>query len=90
MNKYDVGDTVRTSASFTDADDAPADPTTVAVRVRKPDGQLVTGSPTKDSTGAYHYDVVPDQAGNWYYRYIGTGTIVTQQETGFYVREQRA
>lgn len=89
MNSYDIGDTVRTTGTFTNPAGDPTN-TTASVRIRKPDGSLTTVSPTNDSAGVYHYDIVPDQHGEWRYRYVGVGQVVSQEENAFYVREQKA
>lgn len=91
MTTYDIGDEVRLSVAFTDAAGAAADPTTVTCTVRKPDGSTLTPTATSTgSTGAYRADIQPDQTGNWYYRFAGTGALVAAEEGQFYVRTRRA
>lgn len=89
MTTYDIGDEVRLSVAFTDADGVAADPTTVTCTVRKPDGSTLTPSAT-GSSGSYHADIQPDQTGNWHYRFAGTGALVAAEEGQFYVRVRKA
>lgn len=65
---YDRGDTVRLSATFRDDAGAFSDPTTVVLKVKKPDGTTSTftyalAQITKDSVGNYHKDIAVDQSG---------------------------
>lgn len=97
MANYDIGDAVRLktwSASvlgFTDVNGALADPTTVTLKVRDPNGTetpYVFGSSAivKDSVGKYHFDLGPLlTAGRWFYRWIGAGAIVAAAEGSFAV-----
>jgi hypothetical protein len=81
LGDFNSGQLVRLSASFTDASNAAADPTTVACKVRHPSGAVDTyASPTKDSTGHYHQDVTVDAGGLWTVRWEGTGAVVTAGE----------
>lgn len=89
---YDVGDVARIQAPFTDVDGAPADPTTVSATIRKPDASIVNhtynpGSIVRDSVGLYHLDVAVDQAGDWFYRFVGTGAVAVADEKTFVARE---
>jgi hypothetical protein len=83
-NNYDEGDLVRLTAAFTVASVA-TDPTTVTLKVKDPSGNVTTytyalAEVTKDSTGNYHKDITIDEPGVWYYRWIGTGTVVAADE----------
>lgn len=86
-NSYDVGDLVRIKATFKDLNDALADPTTVTCEYKKPDGTVISGDATKESTGVYRYDVAPDAAGTWYYRMSGIGNVQAASESRFIVRK---
>jgi hypothetical protein len=85
-NVYDVGDKIRLSATFTSGG-TPTDPTTIAVKVKEPDGVITTGVGVKDDTGDYHYDWTIDQAGRHWYRFEGTGTVVAAAENDFWARD---
>jgi len=91
-NSYDVGDVVRCSVEFKDANDLPADPTTVTINVCAA-GQALTSyvytvdpEVIKDGVGQYHIDISATIAGDWYYRWIGTGALVAAEEGRFHVR----
>lgn len=75
-NIYDVGDLVRVTGTFTDADDAATDPDVVRVKYQDPSGNDTTdvygvGSTVKSGTGVYYLDIDADEAGTWYYRVEG-------------------
>lgn len=89
MSDWDIGDQVTISVSVYNAAGTLADPTTVTLTVRKPDGTLTTPLVTKNSTGVYHADVFPDINGTWYYRWVGGGSMVVAEEGLFAVRERR-
>lgn len=95
METYDVGDQVRLTATLTDLSGTATDPTAVTLTVRKPD-QTATdytyaaGQVTRSGTGVYYRDVDIDQAGEWNYRFAGTGALVVAEEGRFYVRQRRA
>lgn len=80
INVYDVGDLVTVSGAFTDVAGLPADPATVSLAFVDPSGNVTTYlyltdvQVVKDSTGNYHVDVNADEAGDWHYRWIATGT----------------
>jgi len=94
-NTYDIGDLVRVSVTFTDADDAPADPTAVTFQFTDPSDETTTytygvdDELVKDDTGDYHVDVSLAEAGRYYYRWAGTGTVKAAEEDWFGVRESR-
>lgn len=87
---YDIGDRVRITASFVNSAGTPTNPTAVTVTVRKPDGQTVSPTASSSVTGTWEADVDPDQHGNWFYRFAGTGALVVAEESQFYVRPRRA
>jgi hypothetical protein len=93
MNAYTLGTQIRLSATFTDANAAAADPTTVTCEVqRRPDADgTVYSYPaqiTKTGTGAYYVDIVPTE-GIWDYRWVGTGAVVAASEGSFNVEDSR-
>jgi hypothetical protein len=77
---FDIGDLLRITGSFTDANNTAIDPTVVKVQTLNPAGLETTytfgGGPeiVKDSAGHYHIDVNLDTEGPWYYRVYSTGT----------------
>ena len=93
-NTYDMGDSVRLSAAFTDGGTA-TDPGTILFRWKPPksSASLYTyGSDAalvKASTGNYYVDLtIPgtaSSAGQWTYRFEGTGAVIAADEDRFYV-----
>jgi hypothetical protein len=70
---YEVGDLVRITGTWTDADDVVTDPNTVLAQHTDPSGNEVslttTTGITKDSTGVYYFDLDLDEEGHWPYRF---------------------
>lgn len=89
MNRYDVGDTVRVSATFRNVNSALADPATVTCTFRRPNGTNVTATPTSSTTGVWTADTTVDDSGVWRYRFEGTDTESVAEEGAFVVRRQR-
>ena len=94
MATYDIGDTVRLKGEFTDDAGAAADPTAVSMIVKDPAGTKTTytyalAQITKLAVGIYYYDLTITMAGDWYYRFSGTGAVVTAGEQYFNVRQQQ-
>lgn len=87
IDAYDIGDTVRLTATFTNESAANADPTTVTVSIRAPDGTVTTPTATQSSTGVYYCDLAVTMAGVWRYRFAGTGALVAAGEGQLFVRE---
>lgn len=78
-NSYPLGELVRMAVAFT-ANGAPADPSTITLEVIDPTGASVTytyGSSAivRDGVGAYHFDQDVEIAGQWRYRWFGSGTL---------------
>lgn len=72
------GNISRLTGTFTDINGNPADPTTITVQVHSPSGQVNMYTPTRDSIGVYHYDLLLNAPGVWLYRFIGTGAVTAQ------------
>lgn len=91
---YDIGDTVRLRATYTDTGGDPANPTTVTFVYEDPSGNAVTvisgsSSVVNPTVGTFTTDLVPDESGLWEYRSSSTGTIVASEEGYFIVRARR-
>jgi hypothetical protein len=89
-NTYDIGDEVRITAVFTQQD-IPIDPTTVALTLTYPDASSIVytyaGSGVlRDSTGVYHFDIIPAARGTYRYKYVSTGAGTAAQSGWFQVR----
>lgn len=83
---YDVGDKLRITATFTVAS-TNTDPTTITMQHKDPSGNTTSktyaADPTevvKSATGIYYYDLTFDEAGTWYVKWTGTGTVVAVDE----------
>ena len=87
MSYYDVGDAVRLTAQFVNADGDPADPTEVTLTLQHPSGTQVITGPNSDGVGSYYYDLILNEAGTWMYRWAGTGAVTTAEEGQLEVRE---
>lgn len=82
INRYDVGDKVRVSFSFTDGDGVAVDPDTVKFQYRVGSSGRTTetynGSPpglvVRDSAGNYHFDIDCTAAGRYRYRAFSEGS----------------
>lgn len=81
INVHHKGDLVRISGVFKDINGTLVDPATVQLQVQDPSGNVTTYSedvsPTeveRASTGNYYVDQVVDEAGEWHYWWIATGT----------------
>ena len=86
LNTYVRGAIVRVSVIFTDVNGSPVDPTTVTVKYRAPGATATTASPTKDSTGNYHFDIdTTSAAGIWRYGFFGAGTNQAASQAQFTV-----
>ena len=94
-NTYDVGDVVRCTGTFTDADGTAQNPTAVSFAVRAPSATAATvyaygtdAEVVRSATGVYYVDVSITGAGTWWYRFYATGTGKSAGEQHFSVREQ--
>jgi hypothetical protein len=87
---YQIGDMLRLQVSFTDADGAAVDPTTVTLTVLEPDANETSytygaAEVEKESTGVYYYDLTVDQAGIHFFRWSAGGAYVAVDEGSFKV-----
>lgn len=94
MNVYTVGTQIRLTATFSDANTTPADPTVVTCEVQcRPDadGTIYSYPATisKSGTGVYYVDVTPTREAIWDYRWVGTGTVAAAGEGSFDVEDSR-
>ena len=89
---YDIGDKVRIKASFKNLAKELDDPTTVTIKIKKPDGTEIpyvydVDAVYRTETGKYYYDLTFDASGRWYWRWVGTGDVHTADEGSIVVRE---
>lgn len=89
-NTYDIGDVVRLTANFKQANSI--DPDTVTAKVKLPNGSTTTytypATISKDSTGNYHVDIAAAASGTHRYRWFSTGFGAASKESWFQVRTQ--
>lgn len=82
-----IGTRVESRQEFLDTASALSDPDTVTLVILAPDGTRTTlvyltdSEITRVSLGVYSFDHVPDQAGDWGYRWAGTGANAYAEET---------
>ena len=95
FNEHDINDLIRLSAAFTDAlTNAALDPTAVTLKIRRRAKGVTTTTYTygvdaglvRDGVGLYHLDYTPTAAGDYYYRFTGTGAAQAAEEKFFRVR----
>jgi hypothetical protein len=80
------GSLIRLTGQFYDQQKVLTDPSVVSLLVRTPSGVVSDPlTPTKDSTGIYHYDYTVAEGGTYWYRFIGTGAVVVAREKAFEV-----
>lgn len=87
ISTFDIGALARLTGTYTDINGALVDPTTASVSVKAPDGTVTTATPSKDSTGIYHYDFQTTLWGNHFYRFTGTGAAVGAGDSQFLVKQ---
>lgn len=96
LNVYNQGDLVRLTGTLATAAGAPVDPSTAKVTVKAPDGTEtvyvygVDAFPERSQSGVYYVDVIPNQVGDWYYRFESTGTGQAEDEGHFRVKPRVA
>jgi hypothetical protein len=88
---YDIGQGVIISVSIT-VNGVAADPTGNPIAtVKDPAGNATTPTVVKDSTGNYHatVDTTGGPAGQWWYRFSGTGAALGAEEDFFTVEASK-
>jgi hypothetical protein len=97
-NTYDVGDVVRLRGVFKGSTGALANPTTTRLKVLVPKTATtpaveitytygVDVEVIRNSVGDHSCDYPPAVPGRYFYRWIGTGSVVTADEKSFLVRK---
>lgn len=87
-NAYQLNEPVPLRAEFRNASNVLTDPTAVTLAVRKPDGTLLTPTPTSSSAGIWTYTIpanTNDQTGLWWYAFTGTGAVAAVDQNSFLV-----
>lgn len=90
--EYDIGDKVLLRVTFRDTDGDLTTPTTTTLRIMDPSGNVTVvnnASISTGGTGIKEYEHTVDEAGEWWYRFNGSGNIVAAEEATFRVRAQQ-
>lgn len=93
MNSYRLGTDVKVTGIFENLSGAVYDPSTVTVKVQKPDGTetsyvyLTAAEVIKVSTGVYYIWLAPTLTGKYVVRFKGTGTVRVADESSFIVNK---
>lgn len=86
---FDIGDYIRIDATFVSGSSL-IDPTVVNLEIREPNGTrtvfVYPATVFKKSLGIFYRDVYMNDAGQWWYRWYASGTIISEEEQYFYVR----
>lgn len=87
-----IGQVARFSVALTDVNGATADPGALALKLKKPDGTVVThnyggGVCLKDGVGAYHADIALDASGPWAWRWESAAPNAGADENTLYVEK---
>jgi hypothetical protein len=89
---YNIGDAPRLAVAFTNYADVAADPTAIVFTCLEPDGVEVVfthgtdAELVKDSVGNYHVDYTITKQGRHNFKFVGTGAVVSTQQSDFYAR----
>jgi hypothetical protein len=89
---YDVGDTIRVTATYTDTGGVAIDPTTITFIKKTPDGAVTsqTTGITNPTSGSHYVDIVTTGQGLYEYVFTSTGNVVQRAQSWFSVRTNRA
>lgn len=76
--KFEVGQPVRIALTFT-ANRVKVDPSTAVVKLRDPNDEITTLTPSRDALGKYHVSVTPTLSGLWRWRVESTGYVTVRE-----------
>jgi hypothetical protein len=74
MESVTAGTAVLLTCTFTGTNGVAANPGTVVVRIRQPDGTTTSHTPTNTAVGVYTYEFTPGVAGKWTWEVQGSGS----------------
>lgn len=83
-----VGTLVGVNVLFVDETGAPADPTTIIIQAKKPDGSLADVTVTNLGVGIYRGELIVTVPGQWVVQAKGLGALIVTEEASFTVRRQ--
>ena len=93
VNTYDIGDTTTLTGSFANSDGEATDPTAIQLLIRTPAGveteYTYSDDITRDAEGEYSMVYELTESGTYYYRWVGSGSIVCASEGFLKVRPSR-
>jgi hypothetical protein len=87
-NNYPIGDGFRLEARFK-VDGVLTDPSTVTFQLKDPDDIITTyvygtdAELVKTGVGIYYMDITVTKPLKWWYRIVGTGTVIAAMEHPF-------
>ena len=94
MNSYPIGTDVVVSVTFTTLTGQPVDPVTVGLKLRQPDGQVITVNPASfghPGVGAFNYTVAGAAiSGPWVYNWTGSGNLNASTGDKYFSIDQSA
>lgn len=91
LGQTTVGSEPRFTMTYKSLDGVAADPTTIILKLRKPDGTVVTiekASMTSPTTGTWRALYTIDQSGRWWGRVKSTGTPAVASQFHFDVETE--
>ena len=92
MNSYAKGKYVKITGTFT-VNGVATDPTTITLKVQNPSGTetlytYALAEITKFATGVYYKVLQLSLTGNWYYKWVATGTVADESvDYQIYIQE---
>ncbi len=87
---FNIGDKQRFNANFKDEAGNPKNPTITTATLREPDGVISNPTVTNDGIGLFHVDISFTKTGRHHLEIIGSGVVVSAEETEFYVKVRNA
>lgn len=94
-NTHDIGDIVQVKAIFRNQAGDLTDPTTIRLKIRRPDKTtstytyLTDPEVQRESLGVFISNLDIDQAGVWVYRWEGEGPVKAAEEHAFDIRRSK-
>ena len=94
-NVYTIGQQIRLVATFKNSAGTATDPTGVVLKYRDPVAGTITTKTygtdpiSKSATGVYYFDLALSTAGEWWYRWEGSGAIIAADEERIMVEGTR-
>ena len=93
-NTYAKDNQIRVSVEFL-VNSVDTDPSTVKAFYKDPNNAVTTltygvdGALVKDATGKYHVDIYANLVGFYWYRFEGSGSVISASESVFYISQSQ-